>query len=53
MMLTEVEPYRRHMLLEKTDLAFAALRRDRELWHEEQQEREAWDTTLADGTEDP
>ena len=47
-----VEQYRRCVLLEKANEAFGALRHDPQLWHEEQQEREAWDTTLADGVDD-
>ena len=44
-----VELYRRERILEETNAAYAALRADPQLWQEEQQERAAWDATLADG----
>jgi hypothetical protein len=44
-----VELYRRQRILEQTNAAYAALRADPQHWREEQQERAAWDATLADG----
>ena len=44
-----VELYRRERILEETNAAYAALRADPQHWQEEQQERAAWDATLADG----
>ena len=44
-----VESYRRQILLEKANHAYAALRSDKEAWQTELKEREAWDATLADG----
>jgi predicted transcriptional regulator len=44
-----VELYRRQRILEQTNAAYAALRADPQPWREEQQERAAWDATLADG----
>jgi hypothetical protein len=35
----------------RTNAAFAALRRDPDAWKSEQEERSAWDVTLADGIE--
>ena len=46
-----VEVYRRQYILDKTNAAYAALRADPEAWQEEQQERQTWDITLADGLE--
>ncbi len=48
-----VESFRRQMLLEETNRAYAALRSDPERWAEEQEERAAWEATLADGLEEP
>jgi len=47
-----VEAYRRQILLEKANQAYAALRSDNEAWTTELEEREAWDETLADGPEE-
>ncbi|MEN2996929.1 MAG: toxin-antitoxin system protein [Acetomicrobium sp.] len=44
-----VEMYRRKLLLDKANAAFAALKADSEAWKEEQEERAAWDVTLLDG----
>lgn len=44
-----VELYRRKLLLDKANAAFAALKADSEAWKEEQEERAAWDVTLLDG----
>jgi len=40
-----VEAYRRKCFLERTNAAFAALRRDADAWKAEQEERTAWDVT--------
>lgn len=40
-----VESYRRQCFLERTNAAFAALRRDAVAWKAEQEERAAWDVT--------
>ena len=47
-----VEAYRRQILLEKANQAYAALRSDTEAWQTELAEREAWDATLADGAKE-
>ena len=46
-----VEAYRRQCILEKANVAYAALRADPKAWQEEHQERRVWDSTLADGLE--
>jgi hypothetical protein len=46
-----VEAYRRRRLLDESNRAYAALRLDAEAWRDEQEERQAWDQTLADGIE--
>ena len=46
-----VELYRREVFLEGVASDFAALRSDRRAWRGELVEREAWDTTSADGLE--
>lgn len=46
-----VELFRRQQLLESTNAAYAALRRDPEAWQELQAEHAALDGTLADGLE--
>ena len=47
-----IEAYRRARFLAGLNGDFAALRQNRAAWEEEQQERKAWDVTLADGLED-
>lgn len=47
-----VESFRRRRILEQTNAAYAAMRSVPEVWQEELEEREAWDTTLRDGLED-
>lgn len=47
-----IEAYRRQRFLEEANAAFQALRKNPEAWKEEQEEREVWDITLADGLED-
>jgi hypothetical protein len=44
-----IETYRRTTFLEGLNADFAALRKDRKAWAEEQSERAAWDATMADG----
>jgi len=44
-----IESYRRQLLLEKTNAAYAALKSEEEKWDEEIAEREEWDVALADG----
>ncbi len=44
-----IETYRRQLFLERANAAFSALREDSEAWQAEQEERTAWDATLADG----
>ena len=46
-----VDAYRREGLLNDANKAFAKLKEDEELWKGEQNEREEWGTTLADGLE--
>ncbi len=45
----EVDAYRREMLLNDANRAFARLKEREELWKDEQKEREEWETALADG----
>ena len=47
-----IEAYRRARFLAGLNEDFAALRQNRAAWEEEQQERRAWDATLADGLEE-
>ncbi len=47
-----LEEYRRKRFLEDANADFAALRADSVAWQEEQDERAAWDATLADGLQD-
>lgn len=44
-----IENYRRQRFLEGLHNDFAALRNDAEGWKVEEEERAAWDATLADG----
>ncbi len=44
-----IENYRRYVFLIQANQAFAALRQNEELWHEERAERGLWDQTIADG----
>lgn len=41
--------YKKKILLSKTAEAFAALKRNTELWDEEIEERRMWENTLQDG----
>ena len=47
-----VEEYKRNWILQRTNEAYAALRGQPDFWEEEQEERHAWETTLADDLED-
>lgn len=47
-----VERYRRELFLKEANAAFAALRADKAAWAEEEEERAAWEGTLADGLEE-
>lgn len=47
-----VERCRRELFLKEANAAFAALRADKEAWAEEEEERAAWEGTLADGLEE-
>jgi hypothetical protein len=47
-----VERLRREELLEQTNAAYATLRADAQAWAEEEEERQAWDTTVADGAQE-
>lgn len=44
-----VELYRRRVFLAEANAAFRRLRQDAQAWKHERREREAWDSTLADG----
>lgn len=43
-----IEEYRRRSFLERANAAFLALRKDPKTWRTEQDERNAWDSTLFD-----
>lgn len=47
-----VEAYRRNRILEQANQAYAALKRDPEAWLELLEEREEWNSTLADDLDD-
>ena len=47
-----VESFRREMLLNDTNKAFAKLRESEHLWKNEQSERDEWEATLVDGLDD-
>jgi predicted transcriptional regulator len=47
-----LEQYRRQQLLEATNAAYAALQADPDAWTHMEDERLAWDQTLADGMEE-
>lgn len=44
-----IELYRRKLLLAEANAGYAALRESPAAWREVQEERAAWDATLADG----
>ena len=45
-----VEAYRRQRILEQANAGYGALRADPQAWREDQEERQEWDGTLAEGT---
>ena len=45
-----IENYRRYVFLVQAE-AFAALRKNEDLWQEEISDRQTWEQTLADGVE--
>ena len=47
-----IENYRRQMILEKTNEAYAKLREDPDAWDEELAERALWEKTTADDLDD-
>lgn len=47
-----IEQYRRQRFLEEANAAYAVLRNDLDAWHDERDEREVWDNSLADGVTD-
>ncbi|MBS3872466.1 MAG: toxin-antitoxin system protein [Firmicutes bacterium] len=47
-----IESYRRQLLLQATNDAYACLKADAVLWAEEVAERQIWEFTLGDGLED-
>jgi hypothetical protein len=47
-----IENYRRQRFLEAANRTYAALRNDPAAWRHEQEERELWDKTAADGLDD-
>jgi hypothetical protein len=49
---TAVERMRRERLLDGLNAGLAALKADPAAWAEETGDRELWDSTLSDGTED-
>ena len=44
-----IEAYRRQLLLDRTNTAYAALRSNPDSWTEELEERALWDSALSDG----
>jgi hypothetical protein len=46
---TAIERYRRELFLENLNRDFGALKGDDNAWQEELDERELWNSTLADG----
>lgn len=44
-----LEDYRRNLLFDRADAAYAALRADPDAWNQELEERAVWDVTLMDG----
>jgi len=47
-----IETYRRQLLLQATNDAYATLKADPTLWAEEVAERQTWEFTLGDGLEE-
>ncbi len=48
-----IEAYRRQLILERTNAAYATMRVAPDVWAEELEERAAWDVTLNDGLDQP
>ena len=48
-----VEAYRRRRMLDDANEVYAAIRSETDLWSVEQEERAAWDATLADDLREP
>ena len=48
-----VEAYRRRRMLDDANEVYAAMRSQPDLWDAEQEERAAWDATLADDLREP
>lgn len=46
-----VEQYKRQLLLQRTNEAYAALRAQPDRWADEQEERRAWEAAFADDLE--
>lgn len=46
-----IEEYRHQRLLQETNEAYAALRKNPKAWKAELAERKEWDATMADGQE--
>lgn len=46
-----IEHYRRELMFEQANAAWAALRADETAWNEELEERRLWENTLMDGIE--
>lgn len=47
-----MERYRRELFVKDANAAFTALRANKEAWADEEEERPAWEGTLADGLEE-
>jgi hypothetical protein len=45
-----VEAYRRQMILDQSDAAYAALKEDSDAWAEVETEQSEWDVTLSDAS---
>jgi len=48
----DLEKFSRKLFWERTNANYAALKKDPIAWKKEQEERSAWEVTLADGIED-
>lgn len=44
-----VERYRRDQIIAQSSAAYAAVRKDKKAWKQEQAERKQWESTLSDG----
>ena len=47
-----MEHYQREKFMDEVNAAYARLKGDPQAWREEQEERQAWETTLDDGLEE-